>query len=60
MILIERDIPLNLFLEGGAGLRLTPDIKFTGSGALGIRYIFSERCMKKTGTETIHQHILNP
>lgn len=34
------DIPLNLFLEGGAGLRLTPDIKFTGSGALGIRYIF--------------------
>ena len=34
------DIPLNIFLEGGAGLRISPDTKSVASGALGIRYIF--------------------
>ena len=34
------DIPLNLFLEGGAGFDLTQDIEITGAGAFGIRYIF--------------------
>ncbi len=32
--------PLNIFIEGGAGIRTVPDTGFTGSGALGIRYIF--------------------
>ncbi len=35
------DIPLNLFLEGGAGIELSPDVEFAGAGALGIRYIFN-------------------
>ena len=39
-----KQIPLNLFLEGGFGIKLdlgnTPLVKPQGSGALGIRYIF--------------------
>lgn len=39
-----KDIPLNLFLEGGAGIKLDLGsnqlIRPQGSGALGIRYIF--------------------
>lgn len=39
-----KSIPLNLFLEGGAGIKLDLGsnqlIKPQGSGALGIRYIF--------------------
>ncbi len=34
------DIPLNLYLEGGIGLKIIPDIKTAGEGALGVRYIF--------------------
>ena len=34
------DIPLNLYAEGGAGIRVIPDTEAAGSGALGIRYIF--------------------
>lgn len=39
-----KEIPLNLFLEGGAGIKMElgndADIRFGGSGALGLRYIF--------------------
>jgi len=39
-----RDIPLNLFIEGGLGVKLDFDgvrlLYFHGSGALGIRYVF--------------------
>lgn len=39
-----KDIPLNLFLEGGLGVKLdlgsTPLVRPQGSGAFGIRYIF--------------------
>ena len=34
------EIPLNLYAEGGAGIRIVPDTEAAGSGALGIRYIF--------------------
>ncbi len=34
------DAPLNMFIEGGAGMRITPETKMVGSGALGIRYVF--------------------
>jgi hypothetical protein len=34
------DAPLNIYIEGGAGMRITPDTKMVGSGALGIRYVF--------------------
>ncbi|MDA3810656.1 MAG: hypothetical protein PF518_10070 [Spirochaetaceae bacterium] len=39
-----KQIPLNLFLEGGLGIKLdlgnTPLVYPQGSGALGVRYIF--------------------
>lgn len=34
------DAPLNMFIEGGAGMRITPDTKMAGAGSLGIRYVF--------------------
>ncbi len=34
------DSPVNIFIEGGAGMEIMPDIGFSGSGALGIRYVF--------------------
>ena len=34
------DEPLNVFIEAGAGLEVTPDTGFAGSGAIGIRYVF--------------------
>ena len=34
------DEPLNVFVEGGAGIEVTPDTGFVGSGAIGIRYVF--------------------
>ncbi len=36
------NIPLNLFLEGGAGIKINfgENVQFAGSGALGVRYIF--------------------
>ncbi len=34
------EIPLNLFIEGGAGIRLLEDIGPAGSFAIGVRFIF--------------------
>ena len=34
------DIPLNLYIEGGAGVAIDSGVKFKGAGALGVRYIF--------------------
>lgn len=34
------EIPLNLFVEGGAGIRLLEDIGPAGSFAIGVRFIF--------------------
>ena len=33
-------IPLNLYIEGGLGIRIVPDLKAAGEAALGLRYIF--------------------
>ncbi len=35
-----KDIPLNLFIEGGSGLRTWEHYGFAGSFAIGARYIF--------------------
>lgn len=34
------DIPLNLFVEGGAGIRVLEHVDPAGSFAIGVRYIF--------------------
>ena len=34
------DIPLNLYLEGGAGINIPEDIEFAWTAAVGVRYVF--------------------
>ena len=34
------EAPVNIFIEGGAGLRIVEDLRPAGSLAIGIRYIF--------------------
>ncbi|MFP4563427.1 MAG: hypothetical protein ACLFRY_08955 [Spirochaetia bacterium] len=35
-----QEVPINLFIEGGPGVSLTPIVWFEWTGALGVRYIF--------------------
>jgi hypothetical protein len=34
------DIPLNLYIEGGAGINILDDVEFAWTAAVGVRYVF--------------------